>query len=349
MKLSAFLMCFLLCSSLVAQVNHVVRTRSGALGQCSEAVKQEFMKMTWKGKLKGDKIAHCFVAGETSVTADIELPVRTIENYCISYNMAIGDLVGSGISNFFVTGVDEIDPGGEESAAPPDMNGSKATLSVTTTDILSWNKIAFSAPVDFTEVSFEAGLVGEQLLGTIEQLKQKGKVIYLLIDDVSMIRSDLAADAGRDTTIAAGDSVFIGRKQETGLECVWHASGNKVGNGAGIWVKPGVTTTYVVTQKLCRKTTTDAVVVTVKTPVAEMEDNTIVTLYADPTSMELTVTTDKVVFDRVSIIGSSGQVLLTKAVTSGETQLDISNLSPGAYRLKLEGDGKSAERSFIKR
>src|SRR5690606_33931533 len=45
-----------------------------------------------------------------------------------------------------------------------------------------------------------------------------------LIDYVSIIESDLPAFAGRDTFCFAGDSVFIGREPDVGIDeaCVWY-------------------------------------------------------------------------------------------------------------------------------
>ncbi len=88
---------------------------------------------------------------------------------------------------------------------------------------------------------------------------------WYLIDDVSVIASDTKADAGPDTHVGRGDSVFIGRPNEIGLECSWNVLGSStvIGNGAGIWVKPNATTSYVVTQTLCGVVTKDTVKVEV--------------------------------------------------------------------------------------
>ncbi|MEO6832680.1 MAG: T9SS type A sorting domain-containing protein, partial [Chitinophagaceae bacterium] len=84
---------------------------------------------------------------------------------------------------------------------------------------------------------------------------------WYLVDDVSVIESSTIADAGSDTHVGAGDSVYIGRPKEVGLECSWVKLGTSVviGTGAGIWVKPSVTTSYVVTQTLCGTVTKDTV------------------------------------------------------------------------------------------
>ena len=82
-----------------------------------------------------------------------------------------------------------------------------------------------------------------------------------LVDDVSVIESDLPADAGPDRHIGKDDSTYIGRPKEVGLECSWSVLGSPtiVGKGAGIWVKPTTTTSYVITQTLCGQVKEDTV------------------------------------------------------------------------------------------
>ncbi|MBU0489091.1 MAG: hypothetical protein KKA07_06080 [Bacteroidetes bacterium] len=63
---------------------------------------------------------------------------------------------------------------------------------------------------------------------------------YYYIDDVSVIDIDLPAFAGNDTYIYPGDSAFIGRTPEIGLndDCVWSINGVPFDTIAGMWVKP---------------------------------------------------------------------------------------------------------------
>ena len=46
------------------------------------------------------------------------------------------------------------------------------------------------------------------------------------IDDISLIPIEIAAFAGKDATICVGDSLNLGRPQETGIECEWYTPGN---------------------------------------------------------------------------------------------------------------------------
>jgi gliding motility-associated-like protein len=83
------------------------------------------------------------------------------------------------------------------------------------------------------------------------------------IDDVSVLEADLPAFAGRDTVICPGDSIFIGRPPEVGLDCIWTGAVTNP-SIAGMWVRPANTQTYMVTQNVCGLIKTDTVKVQVK-------------------------------------------------------------------------------------
>ena len=84
------------------------------------------------------------------------------------------------------------------------------------------------------------------------------------IDDVSVISLDsmfLKADAGRDTTIVKGDSLWIGSRVCGLQNVVWYdAGGNVIDTGVpGLWVKPKVNTFYVIEQNVCGQYSRDTV------------------------------------------------------------------------------------------
>lgn len=86
------------------------------------------------------------------------------------------------------------------------------------------------------------------------------------IDDVSCIPLDLPAYAGADTYCIPGNTVYIGRPQDVGIDeaCVWYNITNTttpIGNAAGIVVSPVTTSTYIVKQDICGIIKWDTVVV----------------------------------------------------------------------------------------
>lgn len=84
-------------------------------------------------------------------------------------------------------------------------------------------------------------------------------------DDISLIDIDLPAFAGRDTFFIPGDSVYLGRPSDVGIDeaCMWYKLPNTttaIDTVAGLWVKPVTTTTYVVKQEICGVIKWDTVV-----------------------------------------------------------------------------------------
>ena len=97
------------------------------------------------------------------------------------------------------------------------------------------------------------------------------------IDDVSVIPLDsmqLKAEAGRDTTIVKGDSVWIGSRLCGLTNVVWYdAANNVIDTGApGLWVKPTSNTFYVIEQNVCVQYSRDTVYITVA-PLPVIIDN----------------------------------------------------------------------------
>jgi hypothetical protein len=89
-----------------------------------------------------------------------------------------------------------------------------------------------------------------------------------MIDDVSVIPLDslpLKADAGRDTTILLGDSVFIGSLTNGINHIAWYnSSGAKINTVApGFYVRPTNSTFYVVEQTVCGYYSRDTVYIVV--------------------------------------------------------------------------------------
>ncbi len=88
------------------------------------------------------------------------------------------------------------------------------------------------------------------------------------VDDVSVYALDsfpLKADAGLDTTIALGDSVFIGSLTNGIPNITWYnMAGNVIDTGRpGFFVHPTTTTSYIIEQTVCGYYSRDTVTVTV--------------------------------------------------------------------------------------
>jgi len=87
---------------------------------------------------------------------------------------------------------------------------------------------------------------------------------FYYIDDVSVYDLDsfrLLADAGRDTTIVKGDSVFIGSYTNGITDIKWYDAGGNVIDTLqpGFWVKPTSNTFYIIEQNVCGQYSRDTV------------------------------------------------------------------------------------------
>lgn len=141
----------------------------------------------------------------------------------------------------------------------------KSTTGVFYSDTLNWMKVqgVFTANSNFTHMTlgnFRSNIGTNKL-----QLNSNGtEIAEYYMDDVSVIEINTKAYAGRDTLICKTDSVFIGRPNEVGLECEWFANNTFVGSGSGMWVKPQISTEYIVKQDICGFITYDTVKVHIK-------------------------------------------------------------------------------------
>jgi hypothetical protein len=181
---------------------------------------------------------------------------------------------------------------------------------------------------------------------------------YYFIDDVSVVESDLKADAGPDKHVGYGDSVYIGRPMSEAIWCDCRVLGNStiIGQGPGIWVKPKVTTRYEVSQTLCGYTTKDTVKVDVwPAGVTSIGGQTQqYSLLPNPNDGIIQLLQARKDESPVSIkvINEVGQVVYTSTKTfeSNTIALRLGQIVPGLYYITLqEPSGTTYKLSFVKR
>ena len=142
---------------------------------------------------------------------------------------------------------------------------------------------------------------------------------YYYIDDVSVIDIDTHAKAGKDILIHPGDSTFIGRPSEVGLDedCIWFVNGIPIDTIAGFWVKPDTTTTYVLQQTICGNIKYDTITVTVS-GVGVQEYNTgnnWVHLFPNPATTQINIETNSAISE-IIITDISGKTILKQTVNN---------------------------------
>ena len=117
-------------------------------------------------------------------------------------------------------------------------------------DTVNWTKVSAVYKAQGGEQFITLGNFKTNAQTTLQQIQPNayyGAGYY--IDDVSVIPLDsmcLKADAGRDTTIAVGDSVFIG-SYTNGIDTIkWYNANGQLLDSVqpGFWVKPNATGSY---------------------------------------------------------------------------------------------------------
>ena len=176
-------------------------------------------------------------------------------------------------------------------------------------------------------------------------------VSYYYIDDVSVIDASLSPFAGNDTIIQPGDSVFIGRQTEVGLneDCIWFVNGLPIDTIAGMWVKPDSTTTYILEQTICGNVSWDTVTVIVSTVGIESftKDGKGITLYPNPATNTLNIESSTK-FSQLIVSDVLGNVVIRQQVYNHAVSVDINGLGKGLYFVKMVGDGGFVVKRFLK-
>ncbi len=136
------------------------------------------------------------------------------------------------------------------------------------TDTLNWVKVGGIYTAHGGEQYITIGNFTDDAHTDTLRVLSVGSYSAYNIDDVSVMPLDsmqLKAEAGRDTTIIKGDSVWIGSRLCGLTNVVWYdAANNVIDTGApGMWVKPTSNTFYVIEQDVCGQYSRDTVYITV--------------------------------------------------------------------------------------
>jgi hypothetical protein len=158
---------------------------------------------------------------------------------------------------------------------------------------------------------------------------------FYLVDDVSVIESTQTANAGPDVVVSHGDSVHIGTSEE-GMPCTWYKLGSStpIGYSGGIWVRPNVTTQYVVEMDLCGNVTRDTVKVAVDyTKAPSFSPQGGVMVYPNPAANELVI--EHAVGSEVVMIDVVGRVVYHSMLATAKEILDVHGLQKGVYVVQI--------------
>ncbi len=170
-------------------------------------------------------------------------------------------------------------------------------------------------------------------------------------DDVSVIDAATPAYAGRDTLLCTNDSVFLGRTPEIGLDCQWFNNNIQIAEGAGIWVKPSNTQTYIVKQDLCGIIDYDTVTVAINPTcfvgINELNKQTTFEVYPNPTNSILNIKSNNQQLQNatIEIKNTLGQLVYFDIYAP---QINISYLPSGIYFITLINKESRRTIKFVK-
>ena len=84
------------------------------------------------------------------------------------------------------------------------------------------------------------------------------------------------------------------------------------------------------------------------TSISVMSNASLVDVYPNPVNEELTINTGNDSYNNLTITNSLGQTLITKAITSSQSKVDVQSLPTGLYYLTLKGENGIKTQNFIK-
>jgi hypothetical protein len=279
------------------------------------------------------------------------------KSYCITFYVVYEEASGNAIANigaFFDNGgIDNTDSAG--CALPQTTHIPQVENATIISDTLNWTKI---------EGTFIA--TGTEKFITIGNFRDKAHTNYTsfvpwpgwggdnwswyLIDDVSVIASDAIAYAGHDTAIGFGDSVFVGLHDEA-MPCTWTKQGSAtiIHDGAGMWVKPTTTTSYIVKQTLCGVSTYDTVTITVwPQSVNSLTGSSFAKIFPNPASNMLHIHVLKP-YLHYQLQNMVGVTALQGEFQQGDNILVVETLPAGVYLLELmDAEGQKAVMRVVK-
>jgi hypothetical protein len=237
------------------------------------------------------------------------------------------------------------------------------------TDTIGWSLITGTFTANGSEKYMVIGnlrsdALTNKILSNLSLASQSYSFCTAGIDDVSCIPIDLPAFAGEDTSCAPGTSKYLGRQRDVGIDedCMWYKLPNvttAIDTAAGIWVKPVVTTTYVVRQEICGYVKWDTVVVFMNLVGLEKLKilNEELQIYPVPARdfIELKISNRSLFegFNSIALYNNLGQLIKEEEISCKEEKLIITtnDFNPGIYVLKIKSKtyGTVSKRFVISR
>jgi hypothetical protein len=229
----------------------------------------------------------------------------------------------------------------------------KSPTGVFYSDTLNWMKVEglYTATANHTYLTLGNFKSQAATNYTVAYPTNTSIVAEYYTDDVSVIDIATPAYAGRDTLLCTNDSVFLGRTPEIGLDCQWFNNSNIIGEGAGIWVKPSNTQSYIVKQDLCGIVDYDTVTVAINPTcfvgINELNKQTTFEVYPNPSNSILNIKSNNQQLQNatIEIKNTLGQIVYMDVYAH---QINISYLPSGIYFITLNHKETKRTIKFVK-
>ncbi len=283
------------------------------------------------------------------------------KSYCVTYWASLINYVNYAVDElgaYFDDGNIQSIGFAKEAIANPQV---KSPSGLFYKDTLNWMKVQGSFVANGTEEYITIGNFRLTSATTYTSLDgNTAGIASYFIDDVSVIESDLPAYAGNDVWALPGNTVYIGRTREIGLDdaCTWYKLPNTtsaIDTAAGITVFVGATTnTYMVKQDLCGNIKYDTVIVyssDVGLKEINNENNNII-LSPNPSDEVLKlefVKGNRNKFNEYVIYNELGNVVKQNEleIDKNKAVIHIENIPNGTYILELKNGKQIARKRFV--
>ncbi len=272
-------------------------------------------------------------------------PLIVGQSYCVTFYVVLGQHTGYAV-NHFGAYLDNgsIDSTGLRCSYYQTEYHPQIVDTPVVFDTTNWTKVQGSFIANGTETFITIGNFFDTGGTThIPYIHPGYNIAYYILDDVSVIATGTPAYAGRDTTIHAGDSTYIGIDSNgEGMPCLWYILGEPtpIDSGGRILVHPAGTTTYIVAMDLCGTITYDTVVVTVADVGINKLNEQFLHIYPNPAKDNFTIEGAMGCEVRIyNMVGQSFDKLrMTNdklRMTSNKEIIDIIGLSKGLYIVEI--------------
>jgi hypothetical protein len=275
------------------------------------------------------------------------------KNYCVKAYINLANFSRFSCNSFGIYLDDGQISANSDIGELPNVNPQIIYAGLQLDDTISWVKIEGSFISSGTEEYITIGNFLPDSLSNPVYFNPAGNMTgsYYYLDDVSVIESDLPAYAGNDTVIHPGDSVFIGRQPEIGLneDCIWFVDGTAIDTIAGMWVTPDSSTTYIIEQTICSNVSYDTVTVIVDTATGIHENNEIylIKIFPNPAQNTLNIECNNEI-SQIFISDILGNVKIKQQCNTHSAIIDISDIYKGLYFLKVVSEKGIVVKKIIK-